>query len=49
MQEIADKICSFIKRKVEKSGADGVIVGVSGGLDSAATVALCSRAIGKDM
>ncbi len=48
MQEIADKICSFIKRKVEKSGADGVIVGVSGGLDSAVTVALCSKAIGAE-
>lgn len=48
MQETAGKICSFIKRKVEKSGADGVVVGVSGGLDSAVTAALCSRAIGKE-
>lgn len=48
MRETVEKICSFIKRKVEKSGADGVIVGVSGGLDSAVTVALCSRALGKE-
>lgn len=48
MRETVEKICSFIRKKVERSGADGVVVGVSGGLDSAVTVALCSRAIGKE-
>ena len=48
MQETAERICSFIRKKVERTGADGAVVGVSGGLDSAVTVALCSRALGKE-
>ena len=48
MQEKVGKICEFIRSKVKKAGADGVVLGVSGGLDSAAVVALCSRALGKE-
>ncbi len=48
MNEVVEKICSFIIKKVERSDGDGVIVGVSGGIDSAVTAALCSRALGKD-
>jgi len=43
-----DAICAFIKQKVEKAGADGVALGVSGGLDSAVTAALCAKALGKE-
>ena len=41
------KITGFIRRKVKEAGAKGIVVGVSGGVDSAATIALCSKAIGK--
>jgi NAD+ synthase len=40
------KIESFIERKVAESGADGVVVGVSGGIDSAVVVYLCAGALG---
>lgn len=38
---------AFIRRHVEAAGAKGVVVGVSGGLDSAVIAALCVRALGK--
>lgn len=40
------KITRFIKDYVAKSGAQGVVLGVSGGVDSATTAALCAIAIG---
>jgi NAD+ synthase len=36
----------FIKSKVDAAGANGVVVGLSGGLDSSVVVALCARALG---
>ena len=48
MKAKIDAICAFIKQKVEKAGADGVAIGVSGGLDSAVTAALCCKALGKE-
>lgn len=44
----ADRICGFIKELVEASGAEGVVVGMSGGVDSALTTALCVRALGPE-
>ncbi len=41
-------ITLFLRRHVEAAGAKGVVVGVSGGLDSAVVVALAVRALGKD-
>ncbi|HQT45230.1 MAG TPA: NAD+ synthase [Candidatus Micrarchaeota archaeon] len=41
------KIISFIRAYFKKAGEKTAIVGLSGGLDSAATLALCSRALGK--
>lgn len=38
----------FIRRKVESSGARGVVVGVSGGVDSSVTATLCVKAIGSN-
>ena len=47
-----DKLCSdiqsWIKEYVYSAGAKGVVVGLSGGIDSAVTVALCRNAIGKE-
>ncbi len=39
------KITSFIRSYVGSSGASGVVVGLSGGVDSSVTLALLSRAI----
>jgi NAD+ synthase len=42
------RIVSFIKRTLKAAGAKGVVVGLSGGVDSAVVGALCVRAVGKD-
>jgi len=39
-------IKDFVRQKVEESGADGVVVGLSGGIDSAVVSKLCADAIG---
>ena len=44
--EVADAIVLSIRDYVEKNGLPGVLIGVSGGLDSAVTAALASRALG---
>lgn len=46
-EEIARRV-SFIRRIVRESCAEGVVVGISGGLDSAVTAALCVRALGSE-
>jgi NAD+ synthase len=46
--EAESRICRFIKEYVENSGAKGVVLGLSGGVDSATIAALASRAIGGD-
>jgi NAD+ synthase len=38
---------SFIRRKVREAGARGVVVGLSGGVDSAVVATLCAMALGK--
>ncbi len=44
-----DKICEFIKEEVFiHFRREGVVVGISGGIDSALTAALSVRALGKD-
>ena len=42
------RIARFIRATVKKAGADGVVVGLSGGIDSAVVGALCVRALGKE-
>ena len=46
-QKETDRITSFIARVVEEAAAKGVVVGLSGGIDSAVTGALCVRALGE--
>lgn len=47
LEQEAERICAFIRKTVyETLGKRGAVVGVSGGIDSAAVTALCSRALG---
>lgn len=46
LQSTKSRIERFIKGYVEKSGAKGVVMGVSGGVDSCTTAALASLALG---
>lgn len=41
-------ICEFMRRHVEVAHAKGLVVGVSGGLDSAVVTSLAVRALGKE-
>jgi len=41
-------IKKFIKDKVEEAGARGVVLGLSGGIDSTVTAYLCKEALGPD-
>lgn len=41
-------ITEFIKRKVSGANADGIVLGLSGGIDSAVVARLCADALGKD-
>ena len=41
-------IKEFIKDKVKKTSADGVVLGLSGGLDSSTVLKLCIDALGKE-
>ena len=43
-----DKVVFWIKQKVRDSGARGIVLGLSGGIDSAVVAALAKRAVGKN-
>jgi len=42
--EIEAKLISWIKEKVKNAGADGAVIGLSGGIDSSVTSLLCKKA-----
>ena len=44
--EAQTRICRFIKEYVKNSGAKGIVLGLSGGIDSGTIAALSSLAIG---
>jgi NAD+ synthase len=46
--EVEPRINRFIKDYVSNSQAKGVVIGLSGGIDSATIAALCSKAIGSE-
>jgi NAD+ synthase len=46
LPEIEKRIRMFIKDYVENAGADGIVLGLSGGIDSSTTAALSSLSIG---
>jgi NAD+ synthase len=46
-REVA-KAAAFIKERLEASKKDGLVLGLSGGVDSAVVAALCVRSVGKE-
>ncbi|MBN1358278.1 NAD+ synthase [Candidatus Bathyarchaeota archaeon] len=46
LSEVEKRIKRFIKEYVENAGAEGIVLGLSGGIDSATTAGICSLAIG---
>lgn len=48
LSEVEKRISRFIKEYVEKTGAKGIVLGLSGGVDSNTIAALSSLAIGGD-
>ena len=48
LTEIETRIIRFIREYVEKAGTNGIVLGLSGGVDSSTVAALSSRAIGGD-
>ena len=43
---LSERIANWIKAQVENSGKKGIILGLSGGIDSAVVAALCKKAVG---
>ena len=46
-EEVSTVIKDFIKTYVENAGGNGVVIGLSGGVDSAVTAVLCRNVLGK--
>lgn len=44
MKDVEEKIIIWIKEAVNKANAKGIVVGLSGGIDSSVTAALCKKA-----
>lgn len=43
-----ERICSFAQQQIREMKRDGIVIGLSGGIDSAVSAAICVKAIGKD-
>lgn len=43
----ASRIAAWIRREIRGAGASGAVIGLSGGVDSSVTAALCVHALGK--
>lgn len=48
MATLAESIAGWLREKVDAAGADGVVLGLSGGIDSSVVAALAARALGND-
>jgi NAD+ synthase len=48
MEELANKLIAWIGEQVSGAGLQGVVFGLSGGIDSAVTAVLCKRAFPED-
>ena len=49
MAKVEEKIVNWLKDQLKNSGAEGFVVGISGGIDSACTVVLSKKAAGENM
>jgi NAD+ synthase len=47
--QLADKIAAWLRDYAAEAGLPGYVVGLSGGIDSAVTAALCQRAVGDEV
>ena len=47
-KEVTTTITDFIQTYVHNAGREDVVIGLSGGIDSAVSAALCKQALGKD-
>jgi len=47
--EIVDSLCRWLRDEVERANARGIVLGLSGGVDSAVVAALGNRALGKNV
>lgn len=47
-EKVTERIAGFIRETVRSAGAEGAVLGLSGGVDSATVAFLCTRALGKD-
>lgn len=45
---MAERIINWIRQQVKQAGAKGIVLGISGGLDSAVTAALAKKAVGRE-
>jgi len=48
-RQLADRLVSWIRDKVLAAGGRGVVIGMSGGLDSSVLAVLCHRAFPQSM
>jgi len=48
LTEVERRITHFVKEYIEKAGANGIVLGLSGGIDSSTVAALSSLSIGGD-
>ena len=48
MENVSSKIQEFIRNQLVSFKRRGIVIGLSGGIDSAVTAALCVKAIGSD-
>ena len=48
-EQVANKLVSWIKEKVSAAGCKGVVLGLSGGVDSSVAAVLCQRAFPQSM
>ncbi|MFW6034679.1 MAG: NAD(+) synthase [Halothermotrichaceae bacterium] len=49
MDKVEQVLIEWIREYVDKAGAEGAVVGLSGGIDSAVTSVLCKKAFGENL